>query len=220
MIGEFRPQTRDGESVRDAVHGGWIWRCWCGFEAMCSEDVGGHRSHHRELGEKAPKRPMDLVPSPDAPDPETCGCCGAPRELRRGRMVGVITLGMLPKSQNEREGLLFAAVTRKRPGMAHVVRDETRKIYAAIETAAEQLDDPARGQRIVEIEFVKGPRSTSRDDPGNRAVRTKAVLDGLVHAGLLIDDDDRNLVLPMPRESKAAAGPQTIVTIHETERHT
>lgn len=148
--------------------------------------------------------------------PDVCGCCGAPRRIKRGRRVGVITLGMIPKSQNEREGLLFAA--RKRPGMAFVIRDEAKRIYAAIERAAEQLEDPAAGRRIVEIEFVKGPRSTSRDDPGNRAVRTKAVLDGLVHAGLLIDDDDENLVLPMPRESKAAHGPQTIITIHETER--
>lgn len=127
----------------------------------------------------------------------------------------MIRLGILPKSQNEREGLLFAA--RKRPGMAFVIRDEAKRIYAAIERAAEQLEDPAHGQRIVEITFVKGARSTSRDDPGNRMVRSKAVLDGLVHAGLLIDDTDEFLVLPTAREEKAADGPQTVITIYETE---
>lgn len=147
-----------------------------------------------------------------------CGCCGAPRSLRRGRRVGVITLPMLPKTMNEREGLLFAAITKKRPGMAHVVRDETRKIYAALQRAADELDDPASGQRIVQITFVKSPRSTSRDDPGNRMVRAKALLDGLVHADLLIDDTDEFLVLPPAREEKAAHGPQTIIEIHETER--
>lgn len=215
---EFAPTVLEGESVRPGIHGGWIWRCWCGFEARCLEDVGGHRAWHRERGEKAPKRPVDLVPSldaPDAPDP-VCRCCGAPRELRRGRRVGVITLGMLPKSQNEREGLLFAA--RKRPGIAFVIRDEAKQVYAAIAEAAEQLDDPAIGARIVEIVFVKGPRSTSRDDPGNRMVRSKAVLDGLVHAGLLLDDTDEFLVLPPARERKAADGPKTIIHIYETER--
>jgi len=45
---EFAPTAREGEEVRHSPHGNWFWTCSCGFEASCLEDVGGHRSWHRE----------------------------------------------------------------------------------------------------------------------------------------------------------------------------
>lgn len=41
---EFAPIQRDGESVRWSHWGDWFWKCRCGFEASCCEDVGGHRA--------------------------------------------------------------------------------------------------------------------------------------------------------------------------------
>ena len=42
-MSEFAPIPRDGESVRWSHWGDWFWKCRCGFEASCREDVGGHR---------------------------------------------------------------------------------------------------------------------------------------------------------------------------------
>lgn len=140
--------------------------------------------------------------------PDLCGACGAPRSVRRGPRVARITLGHLPRSMNEREGLMMRR---------HVwaIRNECKSVYAAIARAAAELDAPATGRRIVQIEFVKSKRSRKRDDPGNRRARSKAILDGLVHAGLLVDDTDEYLVLPPELERKDESGPRTIIDIFE-----
>ena len=49
MLDDFAPAPSDDGSTRWTHWGNWIWTCKrCGFEATCSEDVGGHRRWHRE----------------------------------------------------------------------------------------------------------------------------------------------------------------------------
>jgi hypothetical protein len=63
---EFAPIPRDGESVRWSHWGNWLWRCRCGFEASCREDVGGHRSSCDLDASKATTPPFVVVtPDPD-----------------------------------------------------------------------------------------------------------------------------------------------------------
>ena len=57
---EFAPAPREGERVEWLVHGNWKWICSCGFDAYCSEDVGGHRAWHREQTAKLLGQSVDV----------------------------------------------------------------------------------------------------------------------------------------------------------------
>jgi hypothetical protein len=119
----------------------------------------------------------------------------------------VLVLPYLPKSMNEREGLLWA-----KQGWA--VKKETREIYADVADAVRSAGVPeAFCRRVVQVTFQKTSRG-QLDDPGNLWSRTKALLDGLVKAGALIDDNDRWLELPRPLQTK---GPEkaTIIAISD-----
>lgn len=57
---DFAPTPKDDEAVRWTHWGNWVWTCPCGFEATCSEDVGGHRAWHREQTAKLLHESVDV----------------------------------------------------------------------------------------------------------------------------------------------------------------
>lgn len=179
--------------------------------------------------------PPEPLPIPDlfgddddteAEAPAQCESCGA-RDF--GARQGInhaagcdepdyraVLVGYLPRSMNEREGLLMRGGKNGKPG-TWVLQDEKRNAEAALREHAVDVIPQANGRiRRVRFTFVKGARSTRRDDPGNRPTRMKAPLDKMVALGMLVDDSDEWIELDPPRERKDPSGTKaTIIEIWE-----
>lgn len=72
------------------------------------------------------------------------------------------------------------------------------------------------GQRAGITVAIRFP-TNHRRDVGNYYPTAKAILDGLVDAGLLEDDDDTRVIGPDMRRIRPNGSPLVVVTITETE---
>lgn len=96
------------------------------------------------------------------------------------------------------------------PGLPLLNANRTRKMHWSVErriardirTAAKVI---ARNQRIplldrAHVIYVVHPTAQTRKrDPGNWSVSAKAAVDGLVDAGVFVDDDSTHVIGPDPR---------------------
>ena len=92
----------------------------------------------------------------------------------------VLDLPMLPMSMNERE----RAHWRVRLKEKNLIERDLAWLVQS------QKVPKAKKIRSVGILLFKGARG-KLDDPANRDSRSKSILDGLVHLGILIDDSEK-----------------------------
>lgn len=118
-----------------------------------------------------------------------------------------MTLPMLPMSLNKRER---AHYWQRKKELAEV----TEQLGWL---AKEACVTPATGRRAVRITIHKSLRSRVTDDPANRDVRSKAVLDALVNLGFLLGDSDRELDWHGVHEGDRRKVECTVIDLWEVE---
>ena len=96
------------------------------------------------------------------------------------------------------------------------VNREVARAWRRLAVAAARLQGIPTIQRArVVVTFHKA--TAARYDPGNLAPVSKAIVDGLVDAGVLPDDSHEYLVGPDHRAGEKTATPHVVVTITELE---
>jgi len=90
-------------------------------------------------------------------------------------------------------------------------------ITKALRAAGKQAALDARVPRLerAHIDAVYKPPNRRRRDVANLYPSFKAVIDGLVDAGVLEDDDDKHLTGPDMRLGAVMPGGQIVLNIHE-----
>ena len=94
-----------------------------------------------------------------------------------------------------------------------VNREVARTWRHAAATTARHQGIPSMTRARVVVTFHKA--TSHRYDPGNLAPVSKAIVDGLVDAGVFLDDSHEYVVGPDHRAGAKTATPHVVVTITE-----
>lgn len=127
------------------------------------------------------------------------------------RTVGEYTLSInCPRRVGKVPYGLLSANTRHHWSVNREVARTWR--HAAATTAQHQGIPPIQRARVV-VTFHKA--TSHRYDPGNLAPVSKAIVDGLVDAGVFPDDSHEYLVGPDHRAGEKSTTPHVVITITE-----
>ena len=96
------------------------------------------------------------------------------------------------------------------------VNREVARTWRRLAVAAARLQGIPTIQR-ARVVVTCHKATAARYDPGNLAPVSKAIVDGLVDAGVLPDDSHEYLVGPDHRAGEKTATPHVVVTITELE---
>lgn len=92
------------------------------------------------------------------------------------------------------------------------VRRLARDVRAAAGFAAKAAQVPLL-ERAHVVYVIHPTPQTRRRDPGNWAETAKAAVDGLVDAGVFLDDDSKHVIGPDPRLGTPVKGGQLVLHI-------
>lgn len=109
----------------------------------------------------------------------------------------------------------YGLLTMNRRGHWSERRDVTDYWRPTAAAAARRAHVPAMRLAAITVTFHKA--TAARYDPGNLAPVSKAIVDGIVDAGVLPDDSREYLIGPDHRAGLPADRPLVVVTITELE---
>lgn len=122
-----------------------------------------------------------------------------------------ISINCLPAIRKVPYGLL-SANTRHHWSVNREVARTWRRLAA---TAARAQGIPTMRRTRIVVTFHKA--TNRRYDPGNLAPVSKAIVDGLVDAGVFLDDSHEYVVGPDHRAGEKTTTPHVVVTITDLE---